>query len=508
MTTGIWILGTQLSLEQAALKSCEEGKENTPVIMIESQEYAAQRPYHQQKLVLVWSAMRHFAAQLQTAGWNVTYEAATDFITPLKDWVQQHQITELRVMTPSDRAFQDFIQQVDLGCQISLIPDNHFLWSPQAFQDWANNRKRILMEDFYREGRKRFQVLMADKQPIGGNWNFDQDNRKPPPKHLNSPSPPTFAPDNITQAVIEEVQSLPFPTYGEIENFQWAVTREQAQQVLSHFVEKDLPNFGTYQDAMVSGETTLWHSLLSPYLNLGLLNPWEVIAAVEQAYYQNHAPLNSVEGFIRQILGWREFLHGIYHWVDADYGQQNWLNHQQPLPALFWDSRQTDMNCLNQVLQQVEQTGYAHHIQRLMVLSNFALIVGVSPQALKDWFHATFIDAYDWVMETNVIGMGQFADGGVFASKPYAASANYINKMSDYCQDCRYDSRQRSQENACPFNFFYWDLMARQRDQLQGLGRMNLVLANLRKIDPQELAQMQALAEAWREKYAQDIEEA
>ncbi|PSO49759.1 MAG: cryptochrome/photolyase family protein [Cyanobacteria bacterium SW_9_44_58] len=523
MTTGIWILGTQLSLEQAALKSCEDDPENTPVLMIESQAHAAQRRYHQQKLVLVWSAMRHFAIQLQKAGWRVTYEVATDFITPLQNWVQQNQITELRVMTPSDRALKTFIQQLDLGCQISLIPDNHFLWSQitpefdsgacyerwstQAFQNWANNRKRILMEDFYRQGRKRFQVLMEENQPVGGKWNFDQDNRKPPPNNLTPPSPPKFSPDNITQAVMEEVQALSCSTYGNVENFQWAVTREQAQQVLNHFIESALPNFGPYQDAMVTGETTLWHSLLSPYLNLGLLTPWEVIVAVEQAYYQNRLPLNSVEGVIRQILGWREFLHGIYHWVDADYGQQNWFNHQQPLPAFFWDSSETDMNCLKQVLQQVEQTGYAHHIQRLMVLSNFALIVGVSPQALKNWFHAAFIDAYDWVMETNVIGMGQFADGGVFASKPYASSANYINKMSDYCQDCCYNPRQRSQEDACPFNFFYWDFIARHRDQLQGLGRMNLVLANLGKIDAEELAQMQALAEAWREKHAQGLEE-
>jgi len=208
-----------------------------------------------------------------------------------------------------------------------------------------------------------------------------------------------------------------------------------------------------------------------------------------------------VEGLIRQILGWREFLHGIYHWVAEDYGQGNWFDHIQPLPTFFWDSRQTDMNCLKQGLQQVEETGYAHHIQRLMVLSNFALIVGVSPQELKEWFHAVFIDAYDWVMETNVIGMGQFADGGVFASKPYASSANYINKMSDYCENCCYNPRRRAQEQACPFNFFYWDFMTRQRDRLQSLGRMNLVLANLQKIDPDELREIQALATAWREKH-------
>jgi len=498
---GIWILGTQLSLEHAALKSCEQEKAQTPVIMIESQEYAAKRRYHQQKLVLVWSAMRHFATTLQAEGWNITYETATDFMTPLRTWVEKHQITELRMMNPNDRAFSHFIQQLDLGCEITLLPDNHFLWSTEDFQQWANNRKRILMEDFYREGRKRFNVLVEGKKPVGGSWNFDQENRKPPQKNIAPPDPLTFSPDAMTQSVIAEVKALPFPTYGEIDRFNWGVTREDAQQVLAHFIETDLPNFGTYQDAMVTREKTMWHSLLSPYLNLGLLHPWEVIHAVEQAYSENNLPLNSVEGLIRQILGWREFLHGIYHWVAEDYGQGNWFDHTQPLPAFFWDSRQTDMNCLNQVLQQVEEIGYAHHIQRLMVLSNFALIVGVSPQELKEWFHAVLIDAYDWVMETNVIGMGQFADGGLFASKPYASSANYINKMSDYCENCCYNPRRRTQEQACPFNFFYWDFMARQRDQLQSLGRMNLVLANLRKIDPDELRKIQDLATAWREKH-------
>ena len=498
---GIWILGTQLSLENAALKSCEAEKEQTPIIMIESQNYAAQRRYHQQKLVLVWSAMRHFAATLQAEGWNITYEIATDFITPLQTWIETHQVTELRVMDPNDRAFSNFIQQLNLGCEISILPDNHFLWSKEDFQNWANNRKRILMEDFYREGRKRFNVLVEGKKPVGGNWNFDQDNRKPPKKNLAPPDPISFTPDAMTQAVIEEVKALSFQTYGEVDHFNWGVTREEAKQVLANFIERDLPNFGTYQDAMITGEKTMWHSLLSPYLNLGLLHPWEVISAVENAYYEHNLPLNSVEGLIRQILGWREFLHGIYHWVAEDYGDGNWLDHHQPLPDFFWDSSQTEMNCLKQVLQQVEETGYAHHIQRLMILSNFALIVGISPQALKEWFHAVFIDAYDWVMETNVIGMGQFADGGVFASKPYASSANYVNKMSDYCGNCTYNPRQRSRGSACPFNFFYWDFIARQRDRLQSLGRMNLVLANLRKIDPDELAQMQTLAEDWREKH-------
>jgi deoxyribodipyrimidine photolyase-related protein len=245
---------------------------------------------------------------------------------------------------------------------------------------------------------------------------------------LKTPEALWFEPDELTQVVINEVKSLSLPGYGKIEPFRWGVTRQQALAVLEHFITKRLPAFGPYQDAMVMGEETMWHSMISPYLNLGLLEPLEIIKAVEKAYDENRLELNSVEGFIRQVLGWREYMHGIYHYTDEEYSQSNWFNHTEPLPEFYWDSSKTEMNCLRQILSQVERTGYAHHIQRLMVLSNFALIAGVSPQEIENWFHAAFIDAYDWVMQTNVIGMGQYADGGILASKPYASSGNYIDK--------------------------------------------------------------------------------
>ncbi|WP_048324452.1 cryptochrome/photolyase family protein, partial [Crocosphaera watsonii] len=360
-------------------------------------------------------------------------------------------------------------------------------WTQEEFKQWTDSRKRLLLEDFYREGRKRFNIFMEDNQPIGGKWNFDKQNRKPPKKGLNPPTPLQFEPDKITQQVIKDIKSYKIPTYGKIKPFKWAVTRSQALQVLDNFIEHNLNNFGTYQDAMITGEYTLWHSLISPYINLSILTPWEVIKAIEKAYYEFDYPLNSVEGLIRQILGWREYMYGIYKIMDDDYAQKNWFNHQEKLPEFYWDSSQTDMNCLKQSLQQVEETGYGHHIQRLMVLGNFALIVGVSPQAVNDWFHSAFIDAYDWVMVPNVIGMGQFADAGILASKPYAASANYIKKMSDYCKSCVYKQTQRTGDKACPFNFFYWDFLSRNQQKLKGLGRMNLILANLKKMDKVEL---------------------
>ncbi|AIE76238.1 cryptochrome/photolyase family protein [Synechocystis sp. PCC 6714] len=498
MAIGIWILGDQLWSGQTALKSHAANPSEVPVILIESVEFARQRPYHRQKLVLVWSAMRHFAQELTEKGWSVTYETTEDFLTPLQHWIKTQGITHLQVMTPGDRPFENWLRSLTLPCKLTLLPNNHFLWSKDDFSTWANGRKRLLLEDFYRQGRKRWQILMADNQPLGGQWNFDQDNRKPPKKLLNPPAPILFYPDAITQQVIERVEQLNLPGYGQLSGFQWGVTRQAALQVLDQFISRGLEQFGTYQDAMLIQENTLWHSLISPYLNLGLLTPWEVITAATKAFATESISLNNVEGFIRQVLGWREYTQGLYQWVDDDYGQSNWFNHDFSLPAFYWDSQQTKMNCLGTVLRQVEQTGYAHHIQRLMILSNFALIVGVNPQQLLTWFHAVFIDAYDWVMQTNVLGMGQFADGGILASKPYASSANYINKMSDYCQQCPYNPRLRTGDNACPFNYFYWDFLSRHQEKLQKTGRMGLILANLKRIEPTEISEMQLLAETWR----------
>ncbi|QZZ22037.1 cryptochrome/photolyase family protein [Leptothermofonsia sichuanensis E412] len=503
MTVGVWVLGDQLWTGQSALQSCAGEPANTPVILIESLSHGQAMPYHLQKLVLVWSAMRHFAEELRQANWQVSYyPAAETFQAPLTEWVTQQGITELRVMAPSDRPFAQLIQALDLPCQVRLLPNNCFLWSREDFRAWAVSHKRLLMEDFYRESRRRFQVLMDGNQPLGGRWNFDQENRKPPKGGLKTPQALWFEPDAITQDIIDWIKRSDrfqrHRQYWQIEPFRWAVTRQQALQVLDFFIHTRLPGFGPYQDAMVTGEMTLWHSMISPYLNLSLLHPLEVVQAAGQAYLENQNDwnLSSVEGFIRQVMGWREYMHGVYHLTDEDYPQRNWFDHTHSLPEFFWTG-ETDMNCLYQILTQVKQTGYAHHIQRLMVLSNFALIAGLSPQAIESWFHAAFIDAYDWVMQTNVIGMGLFADGGVLASKPYAASANYINRMSDYCHQCRYSARDRTGDNACPFNFFYWDFLDRHREKLSSQGRMGFILKNLDKISPAERQAMGQQAAEW-----------
>lgn len=497
MTTGIWILGDRLSLQHAALQQRDNSKSETPVFFVEALSQAKKRRYHAQKLVLVWSAMRHFAEELRAVGWPVSYEISEDFWEPLQIWIATQEIDRLLVMQPSDRAFACELCDRDLGCELEILPESLFLWSAAEFQNWASGRKRLILEDFYREGRRKFNLLMDGDAPVGGSWNFDKENRKPPKKGLNPPEPLQFEPEEIVRDVIDRVRSLASETYGKLEPFAWGTTRSQALEALDYFITERLPTFGPYQDAMVTGEYTLWHALLSPYLNLGLLHPLEVLQAAEAAWRDRDLPLNSVEGFIRQILGWREYLQGLYWWTDADYSQQNWFEHDRPLPDFFWDAERTQMNCLHQCLKQVEETGYGHHIQRLMVLSNFALISGISPQEILEWFHAAFLDAYDWVMATNVIGMGQFADGGLLATKPYAASANYIHKMSDYCSNCAYNRRDRTGENACPFNFFYWDFLLRHKEKLYSLGRMNLVLANLKKMSPEEIAAIQNRAQSW-----------
>lgn len=513
MTPGIWVLGDQLHLAQSALAAHQPG--TARVLLIESSSVLAWRAYHRQKLVLVWSAMRHFAEELRAAGWHVDCIEAEAFTPALAEWVSTHAIGELHVMEPAERPFRRRIEHAVAGMGPSAPPlhwhpSNAFLWSREAFAAWARPYKQLRMELFYREGRRRFGVLMEGSgkqaQPLGGQWNYDHDNRKAPPKGLQGPEPLRFAPDAMTEAVIAKVEALsaarqaagqpPLPGSGR--PFHWAVTRQQALAVLEHFIATRLDGFGPYQDAMVSGQPTLWHALLSPYLNLGLLQPLEVIRRLEQAGLERGTPLNGLEGVIRQILGWREYTHGLYWWFGADYTSRNHFEHTEPLPPFFEDLGGSGMRCMDTVLGEVGGSGYAHHIQRLMVLANYGLIAGLDPQALTAWFHRMFIDGYDWVMQTNVLGMGVFADGGLLASKPYAASGNYIKRMSTYCTGCRYDVKQRSGAQACPFNALYWDFLARHAEGLRRNPRMALVMKQLEKMAPEELVAIQATAAAHR----------
>jgi deoxyribodipyrimidine photolyase-related protein len=408
---------------------------------------------------------------------------------------------------PAERPFREAIVRLQLPVALHWHASNAFLWSRDAFAAWARPYRQLRLELFYREGRRRFGVLMeADGQPRGGQWNYDQANRKAPPKGLQGPAPLWFKPDAITSAVIAKVEALQAgrlargeaPLPGALTPFRWAVTRQQALQVLEHFVATRLDGFGPYQDAMVRGQPHLWHALLSPYLNLGLLRPLEVVRRLELAGEERGTTLASLEGVIRQILGWREYTHGLYWWFGPDYPQRNHFQADQPLPAWLEQSGGSGMACIDTVLSELHASGYAHHIQRLMVLANYGLIAGLDPQAFTAWFQRLFIDGYDWVMQTNVLGMGLFADGGLLASKPYAASGNYIKRMSTYCQGCRYDVKQRTGPTACPFNSLYWDFLDRHAALLRANPRMALVMKQLEKLSPEELQAVRATAAAHR----------
>jgi deoxyribodipyrimidine photolyase-related protein len=518
MTAGIWILGDQLTPDHPALLALERehgpagARAHCRVLLIESSSVLAWRRYHRQKLVLVWSAMRHFAAELRGGGWTVDHLEAASFGPSLAGWIAQHGITALEVMEPAERPFRQAIERLTLPIPLHWHPSNAFLWSRDAFAAWARDYRQLRMELFYREGRRRFQVLMdpsaepPGSKPLGGQWNYDQANRKAPPKGLTGPEPVHFEPDAITNAVIAKVERLNAELEdkgepglpGRSEPFTWAVTRQQALAVLEHFIATRLDGFGPYQDAMVSGQSTLWHALLSPYLNLGLLGPQEVINRLEQAGLERGTPLASLEGVIRQILGWREYTHGLYWWFGADYTQRNHFGADRPLPGWLENLGGSGMACIDTVLGELATNGYAHHIQRLMVLANYGLLAGLDPQAFTAWFHRMFIDGYDWVMQTNVIGMGLFADGGLLASKPYAASGNYINRMSTYCKGCRYSPKHRTGPTACPFNALYWDFLARHVDVLRTNPRMALVIRQLDRIPADELGAIRATASSHR----------
>ena len=516
MTPGVWLLGDQLMPSHAALEHLEErlgaagARQQVRVLMIESTAVLTWRRYHRQKLVLVWSAMRHAAVALRQRGWLVDYVEANRFSEALQTWIHGHGISELHAMEPAERPFRQAIEALSLSVPLQWHPSNAFLWSREAFAAWARPYKQLRMELFYREGRRRFGVLMdpaaepPGSQPLGGQWNYDHENRKAPPRGLQSPEPLRFEPDAITTAVMAKVERLASnlvargaaPLPGRSAPFAWAVTREQALAVLEHFIATRLDGFGPYQDAMVSGQPTLWHALLSPYLNVGLLGPLEVIRRLEQAGLERGTPLASLEGVIRQILGWREYTQGLYWWFGSDYAQHNHFGADRPLPVWLEQLGGSGMACLDTVLGELADSGYAHHIQRLMVLANYGLIAGLEPQAFTAWFHRMFIDGYDWVMQTNVLGMGLYADGGLLASKPYAASGSYINRMSTYCKGCRYNVKERSGPSACPFNVLYWDFLARHRAALRANPRMALMMRQLEKVPAEELEAIRTTARA------------
>ena len=466
----ILVLGDQLSPKLSALKKAD--KATDIVVMAEVMGEASYVPHHPKKIAFTFMAMRNFAKTMRDDGWTVAY-------TQLDDTENTGSITGELVRRASEcgaagvvytepgewRLIRDL---ADMPLKSHCLPDTRFIASHQEFEDWAAGRKQLRMEYFYRDMRRKTGLLMDGDKPEGGKWNYDHDNRKPAPDQVGFDGPLQFSPD---EDVLDLVDANFPDNFGDLRPFWFATTTAQAQQQLTHWIDAGLPKFGDFQDAMLTDQPFLYHSLISFYLNAGLLDALTVCQEVEAAYYAGNAPLNAVEGFIRQIIGWREYVRGIYFLEGPDYTARNALQHERALPDLFWGAP-TKMHCVAQTVAQTKQHAYAHHIQRLMVTGNFALLAGIDPAHVHEWYLAVYADAYEWVEAPNVIGMSQFADGGIIASKPYISSGNYIHKMSNYCGTCEYRVQDKTGEKACPFNLLYWHFLDRHRDRFASNPRM------------------------------------
>jgi deoxyribodipyrimidine photolyase-related protein len=493
-----WVLGTQLHPEAGPLGRAPEGSR---VCLIEAHDFARRKPYHHHKLTLLFASMRQFRDELREAGYEVEYVRAETFREGLSTYFERQPDDTLVVMrSPSYRSGPRLAELVaDVGGDLEVVENELFLSTRRAFDDWAEETDLdpFTHENFYRMMREETGVLLADDEPVGGEWNLDDQNQEFPPPEWESP--PVYEPDHddLTRETAAWV-SEEFDTWGSAEKFQWPVTRAQARERLSHFIGERLPEFGPYQDAMRADDWAMAHALLSPNINLGHLHPWEVVTAIEEAYEEESVALNSAEGAIRQVLGWREFMRHVYRHAMPGLAEANQLDASRDLPEFYWTG-DTEMACMQHCVEDVRERGYSHHIQRLMVLANFATLWGVEPSQLNEWFHATYVDAYHWVTTPNVIEMGQYGDG-IFATKPYVSSANYVDRMSDYCGDCAYYKTKDTGEGACPFNALYWDFLARNEDQLRSNHRMGLMYGHVDdKRDSGELAEIRERADALRE---------
>jgi deoxyribodipyrimidine photolyase-related protein len=487
------ILGDQLDKNISSLHNCD--KANDVILMCEVWDEATYVKHHKKKIAFIFSAMRHFAAEIIAEGFHVHYTKLTDtgnagsFIGEVQRAIKEYKPAKITVTHPGEyRVLQDMLGwESEFGIPVEIRDDDRFLCSIEEFKNWAGDKKGLRMEFFYREMRKKFSILLAGDNPVGGEWNYDIENRKVPNENdLFLPQPVIFEPDEITQEVIKLVAERFGNHFGDLEPFNFAVTRTDALKALHNFIGQRLQLFGDYQDAMLQQNAWLYHSQISFYLNCGLLNPLEVVKATENAYRAKLVPLNSVEGFIRQLIGWREYVRGVYWLKMPGYENENFLDAKRKLPWFYWDAK-TDMNCLHQCITNTMQNAYAHHIQRLMVLGNFALLTGIDPAEVNEWYLIVYADAYQWVELPNVTGMILFADGGYLGSKPYAASGAYINKMSNYCKSCRYKVNQKNGEDACPFNYLYWNFMIQNSAKLEKNQRLEFTYKTLAKMSEDKI---------------------
>ncbi len=485
----ILILGDQLTRN---LKPLDLGdKSSDVVLMLEVQEEATYVKHHKKKIVFLFSAMRHFAKALENEGWDVDYVALDDqenlgnFNDEVRRALDRHTPERLVMTEPGEFRVREMINSWPdaFGIPVDIMADHRFIASHDEFRGWADGRKQLRMEYFYRLMRRKTGLLMNNEgEPEGGKWNFDSENRKPPKGEMSFPTPLKVKPDAITQEVINLVGERFSDHFGDLEPFWFGVTEADAKKAFDVFIDAALPKFGDYQDAMLEDQRFLYHAVISHYINAGLLNPLDVCQHIADEYTAGRVPLNAAEGFIRQIIGWREYVRGIYWLKMPGYLDQNFFGASKSLPDFYWTA-DTQMACLRAAVTQTKEEAYAHHIQRLMITGNFALIMGVDPKQVHEWYLAVYADAYEWVELPNTLGMSQFADGGLLGSKPYASSGNYINKMSNYCKNCRYDVKQKTGDDACPFNPLYWDFMIRNRKKLNGNPRLGQIYRNWDRMD-------------------------
>jgi deoxyribodipyrimidine photolyase-related protein len=497
------ILGDQLSSRLDIVGKAD--KDHDIFLMAEVMAEASYVRHHVKKIAFLFSAMRHYAEALRSAGYSVRYVVLEDEFNSqslhgeILRAVAAIGPSRVVVTEPGEWRLRESLEALRLALPVSLdiLPDTRFLCSHAEFGAWAENRRELRMEYFYREMRRKHHVLMErDDKPAGGRWNFDAENRKPPEAGLSSSARPSFRKDAITLDVLDLVRRRFPDSYGRLEPFHFAVTRRQALRELDHFIAEILPGFGDHQDAMVKGEPYLHHSLLATYMNAGLLYPSEVCRKAESAFREGHAPLNAAEGFIRQILGWREYVRGVYWRFMPGYVERNVLGATEPLPWFYW-SGETKMACMRETLAHTYEHAYSHHIQRLMITGNFALLAGIEPQAVHEWYLAVYADAYEWVELPNTIGMALHADGGLLASKPYAASGNYIHRMSNFCHECAYDPSVGVGDHACPFNALYWNFISRHRERFKNNARMTYVHATWDKMDSEKQSALRKQAQVY-----------
>ena len=497
----VFILGDQLNRDSSVFEGHDPAHDL--VFMAEVSAESTKVKSHKARTTLFLSAMRHFRDQLRSDGIRVDYLELDADGNPgtlegaLTEAVHRHKPTEIVLCRPGEHGVGVAIESAarNHGVALRLTPDRHFLTSTQEFESFARGRKALRLEHFYRPLRAKLGILMDGREPVGGQWNFDHDNRgtfgKEGPGLL--PAPVSFSPDAVTKAVIALVKKR-FPDHpGDLSEFNWPVTREQALEALDDFIRNRLPHFGRYQDAMWTGQPWLYHSRLSAALNLKLLNPLEVVSRAEQSYRSGKACLASVEGFIRQIVGWREYVRGIYWLRMPGYLELNHLGATLPLPDFYWTGK-TEMACMADALGQTLRLGYAHHIQRLMVTGLFAMLLGVNPKRVHEWYLAVYVDAIEWVELPNTLGMSQYGDGGIMASKPYAASGKYIERMGNYCRGCPHDPGIATGPKACPFTTLYWDFVDRHREMLAGNPRMLMQVKNLEGKGAEEVTRIRAAA--------------